>query len=76
MLSTTKQTIFPCCYGATLTCKLVPWHLTPHNVGEWAEQPLTLFLENADDWELFEGKINEYAINTRRWNTPNDKAQD
>jgi sterol desaturase/sphingolipid hydroxylase (fatty acid hydroxylase superfamily) len=24
----------------------------------------------------FYGKINEYAINTRRWNTPNDKAQD
>jgi len=32
-------------------------HLTPNNVGEWAEQPLTLFLENADDWQLFEGFV-------------------
>lgn len=35
----------------------VPWYLTPQNVGEWAEQPLTLFLENADDWQLFKGFV-------------------
>jgi len=38
----------------------VPWHLTPRNVGEWAEQPLILFLENTDDWELFEGFVRAF----------------
>jgi hypothetical protein len=37
-----------------------PWHLTPDNVGEWAEQPLTIFLENRDDWELFEGFVQAF----------------
>jgi hypothetical protein len=40
--------------------KQVPWHLTPCNVGEWAEQPLTLFLENTDDWKLFEGFVRAF----------------
>ena len=40
--------------------KQAPWHLTPRNVGKWAEQPLTLFLENTDDWELFKGFVQAF----------------
>jgi hypothetical protein len=57
------DTLFPkaflsLCVGTKT--KQVPWHLTPHHVGEWAEQPLTLFLENTDDWKLFEGFVRAF----------------
>jgi hypothetical protein len=55
------DTLFPKAFlSLCAETKQAPWHLTPCHVGEWAEQPLTLFLENTDDWELFEGFVRAF----------------
>jgi len=53
------DTLFPKVF-LCLESKKIAWHLTPYNIGEWAEQPLTLFLENTDDWKLFEGFLQAF----------------